>query len=344
MSPLHQYPHREFVHLADHEQRPAILQRWERRRHREAHWLVECIAESVGVFLYVYAGVGSAMANVFGNTEQVAGLSSTLQIGLAYVVGIALALIIVSGTSGGHINPAVTLTLVILKKYPKWKAVRYIIAQILGSYIACLLIYVQWRQMIQEAEAVLAAKGTLDAVLFTPQGPAGAFALYVTPGTKLGFVFVNEFVVDFVIGLTIFACLDPTNFAVSPVAAPWVVGLVYGMVIWGYSPVGVATNLARDVGARFMAMTIWGTGASGGRYAAIAALTNIPATFLAACFYEFVFADSSRVITPTHLDIIVGHMAHEEHSGCAVTGRPRSSANSGSSMDGKGRVQTIEKV
>ncbi|EMD37593.1 hypothetical protein CERSUDRAFT_83345 [Gelatoporia subvermispora B] len=342
MQPLHHYPHREFVHLADHEQRPAILRRWHRMRHREAHWLVECIAEAFGVFLYVYAGVGSALNNSVANAEGISGQSSTLQIGLAYVIGIALALIIVSGTSGGHINPAVTITFVILRKYPKWKAARYIVAQIFGAYLAGLILYLQYKQLIGEAEAALAAKGTLDSVLFTPSGPAGAIALYATPGSNLGFVFWNEFVVDFVIGLTIWACLDPTNFNISPVAAPWAVGLVYAMAIWGYSPVGVATNAARDVGTRLMAMTIWGRGASGGRYAAIAALTNIPATFLAACFYEVCFTDPSRVITPVALDHITGLRAHEEHAETGLAGRPRSSSNS--TEEGKGGIRTIEKV
>ena len=43
-----------------------------------------------------------------------------------------------------------------------------------------------------------------------------------------------------------------------------------------------------------MALTIWGIDAGGGRYAAIAALTNIPATLLAGVFYEFVLNDSMR--------------------------------------------------
>jgi ACR3 family arsenite efflux pump ArsB len=56
----------------------------------------------------------------------------------------------------------------------------------------------------------------------------------------------------------------------------------------------VAANTARDVGGRLAAMAIWGTKANGGRYAAIAALTNILATVLAYAFYEFVLKDSSR--------------------------------------------------
>ena len=46
----------------------------------------------------------------------------------------------------------------------------------------------------QLAEGVLAEAGKLDAVNFTPNGPAGIFALYITPGSKIGQVFVNELV------------------------------------------------------------------------------------------------------------------------------------------------------
>ena len=56
----------------------------------------------------------------------------------------------------------------------------------------------------------------------------------------------------------------------------------------------VAANTARDVGGRLVAIAIWGTRANGGRYAAIAALTNIVATVAAYAFYEFVLRDSSR--------------------------------------------------
>lgn len=58
--------------------------------------------------------------------------------------------------------------------------------------------------------------------------------------------------------------------------------------------ISVAANTARDVGGRLAAIAIWGTRASGGRYAAIAALTNILATVAAYAFYEFIFKDSNR--------------------------------------------------
>ncbi|KAI0633651.1 aquaporin-like protein [Trametes polyzona] len=334
----HHLRQRDFVHLADIKPRPNAYIAWERRRHRQAHWLVECLAEFMGVFFYVYAGVGSTATFLLSSVAQMNGLGSLFQIGTAYALGILFALIVCAPTSGGHFNPAVTIAFTLLKRCTWKKALRYIVAQILGAYIACLLIYVQWKDLIGEVTLLLEEAGKLDAVMFTSNGPAGVFALYVPHGTNLGRVFLNEFVCDFVIGLVIWACLDPTNFSASPVAAPWIVSFVYAVMVWGYSPVGVATNAARDVGSRLMAMTIWGTAASGGSYAAIAALTNIPATLLAVVFYEFVLADSSRVITPAHADFLAGHLAHEEHSQGVVRG------GSVSPIDEKSQEQTIEHV
>lgn len=90
---------------------------------------------------------------------------------------------------------------------------RYIFSQIFGAYVACLIVYLQWKPTLlvsshpmsieraganlvvtlrQEVEAALEAAGKLDAILFTPSGPAGIFALYVAPGANLGNVFANE--------------------------------------------------------------------------------------------------------------------------------------------------------
>ena len=46
----------------------------------------------------------------------------------------------------------------------------------------------------QEAIEVLEAAGTLEAVMFTPNGPAGVFALYAPTGASLGRIFLNEFI------------------------------------------------------------------------------------------------------------------------------------------------------
>src|ERR1700748_3672034 len=88
---------------------------------------------------------------------------------------------------------------------------RYIVAQIFGAYIACLLIYVQYKDLISVRHLInvrdhltyaypklvdrgLAARGLLESVQFTPNGTGGIFALYTLPGANLSRVFLNEFV------------------------------------------------------------------------------------------------------------------------------------------------------
>ncbi|KAH8107840.1 aquaporin-like protein [Cristinia sonorae] len=332
----------KFVHLGDVAPRPAPFQAWERFRRRQAHWAVEMIAEGLGVFFYVFAGVGPTAGFVLGS---IAGeeLSSVFQIGLSYAIGIVLALVVCSATSGGHFNPAITIAFTITKGFPKLKAVRYILAQLIGGYIACMLVYVQYKNLIDQVIAALKASGKYDAIMFTPQGPGGIFGLYLLPHSNLGQVFLNEFLCTFIIGVVIWAVLDPTNIMVSPIAGPWIVALTYATVIWGYSPVGLAANAARDLPGRLAALTIWGRAASGGTYAAIAALTNIPATLLGALFYEFILADPSRVITATNLEVIASHKATEEHSQ-GLMGMRHSNPSSVSSADEKTREDVSERA
>ncbi|EJT99388.1 aquaporin-like protein [Dacryopinax primogenitus] len=286
----------DVVFLNDLAPVPSHVTRWERIRYRDAHLLVQCLAEAMGTFLYCFCGIGSQAANTTGNINKLAGLGSVLQIGFAYAVGIMLALLIAGPTSGGHFNPCVTIANIVFRGFPLRKAPFYIVAQILGAFVACLVVYLQYRDVILQMEAGLAAAGELDAINFTAQGPAGIFGLYVTPGTNLGIVFWNEFSCDFILGLAIWACIDPTNFFAPPAMAPMIISVTYATIIWGFSPIGLAANSARDVGARIMVLCIWGTKAAGGPYAAIAALANIPATLLAAAFYEYVFRDCDRVV------------------------------------------------
>jgi len=282
---------------------------WEKQRHTKIHWLVECFAEMLGVFFYTYAGVGSTAAYIIGNIVK-ESLSSLLQIGFAYAVGIMLAITICSGTSGGHFNPCITIAQILFRGFPPLKGLRYIVAQILGGYIACILVYYQYKTLIDAAEGALEAAGLLSSVQFTPNGTGGILALYVMPGSQLGRVFLNEFVTDFFLGMVIWGAIDPTNAMVPPSAVPFVISMAYAAAIWGFVPVGLAANAARDVGGRLAAISIYGTKASGGTYAALAALTNIPATLLAILIYELFFRDSDRVVPHAQREFLDLHRYH----------------------------------
>ena len=106
--------------------------------------------------------------------------------------------------------------------------------------------------------------------------------------------------------MIIWAVLDPANPFVTPHSAPILIGLAYGVMIWGFAPITISTNMARDVGTRIVAAIFYGPGAfTYSHYAWISILVNIPATFFATFVYEGLLRDS--------LDRIgMGHAMHEE--------------------------------
>lgn len=307
------------IYLSAIAPRPRWMTSWERLKHKELHWLVELVAEMMGVFLYVYAGLGAGaaftVASLLGNN-----IGSLFTVGFAYAIGVVFAISLCAATSGGHFNPAVTISSVIFRDFPVRKAFRYITAQIFAGYITSLIVYVQWKDLLEAAEKVLIENGSYDSKMFSSSGPAGVFALYATPGMNLARVFMNEFVTDFLIGLVIWGTLDPTNQMVPPAAAPWLVGMSYGVAVWGYSPTAIAANTARDVGGRLMALSIWGLKASGGNYAVIAALTNIPATVFAALVYELFLGSATRTLTPHHIPFLKAHKQYYEDNKIAPYG------------------------
>ncbi|KAF8186498.1 aquaporin-like protein [Mycena galopus ATCC 62051] len=323
--------------------RPHFLTKWERLRHGRLHWLSECFAEAMGVFLYTYPGVGSTAIYVIGNLLKESGLSSLFQIGLAYGGGIFFAVGLCASTSGGHLNPCITIVHVIFKGFPPLKALRYIVAQILGGYIACLLIYAQYHRVLKTAEATFIASAGeegLAAINFTPSGPAGIFALYAPTGSNLGQVFMNEFVTDFFLALIIFGSLDPSNAFIPPPMALVTIAIAYASAIWGFAPVGLAANSARDIAGRLAAMTIWGREAAGNpRYAAIAALTNIPATIMAYIVYELMFLDSDRAVPQAQREFYDVHALHRRRGPAAANGE-----SSPVGSDEKEHIHTIERV
>lgn len=250
---------------------------------------------------------------------------------------------ICSATSGGHFNPCVTIAFTLFRGFPAKKVPGYIAAQIFGGYIASLLVYAQWRDNIVTLEHALQLKGVLGAIQFTPQGPAGIIALYAPAGAHLGRVFLNEFVTDTFLGIVIWACLDPSNILIPPPAGPWLIAFAYAVAIWGFAPNGLAANSARDVGGRLAALTIWGKEASGGTYAALAALTNIPAMLLGVVIYETFLTDSDRVVGSGHLEYMLAHKNHLRSPDRDARHHVRDDVSAGTTDD-KRSIKNAERV
>jgi len=111
-----------------------------------------CVAEFIGTLLLVYFGAGAAAITILiANGESpksnflssgigaLGGLADWLAIGMAFAIAIAGAIYIFGHISGCHINPAVTIALWAVKKFPGKDVIPYIISQLTGATFASIL-------------------------------------------------------------------------------------------------------------------------------------------------------------------------------------------------------------
>lgn len=273
--------------------------------HARPRWLRECMAEATGVFFYVFPGIASVAAFTLNGTSPlgVTAFGSLFQIGCAFALGIAFAIITCAPVSGGHFNPAITIALAIWQGFPIKKVPYYIFSQIFGAFIAGLLVVGMYWTQIQEMKSVLLEKGM---PLVANGAPASILCSFPNPDqTNMGYVFLTEFFVDSFIAIVIWACIDPANPFVAPAGAPFVIGLAYAAMVWGFAGITISTNLARDLGTRIVAAIFFGKEAfTYMNYTPIAVLVNIPATIFATAYYELLMRDSLMNITK-------GHAVHE---------------------------------
>src|SRR6267142_4448240 len=90
------------------------------------------LAELIGTFVLVFASCGSAV--LAGDKIGILGVS------LAFGLSLLAMVYAIGPISGCHINPAVTVGILISKKMDSKYAIGYIVAQILGAIAASALL------------------------------------------------------------------------------------------------------------------------------------------------------------------------------------------------------------
>jgi MIP family channel proteins len=88
------------------------------------------IAELIGTFTLIFVGMGSIM---FAS-------SGILGVALAHGLAIAIMASAVGHISGGHFNPAVTLSMLVTRRIEIAEAVRYWVSQLAGGVAAALIL------------------------------------------------------------------------------------------------------------------------------------------------------------------------------------------------------------
>ena len=95
--------------------------------------------EALGTFLLVMIGAGSIITT---NYFMHGAASNLLIIAVAHGLALALAVTIAMGISGGHINPAVTIGMLVTRRIKAAEAGAYIVAQVIGAYIGAVMLAV----------------------------------------------------------------------------------------------------------------------------------------------------------------------------------------------------------
>jgi len=218
----------------------------------------EFVGELIGTFILVLFGCGSvAVATLFGE------YSGIFQIGLAWGIGVTLAIYITRHLSCAHLNPAVSIGMVISKRMTARKLPGYLGAQFLGAFLAGWMIYLLFSPSIAAYESAHEiVRGSTESV-----ATAKMFGEYYTGGTavvSMPLAIAAEAFGTFLLVLFIFALTEGCNVGrPSDAMAPVFIGLTVSSVIFLVAPLTQAgLNPARDFGPRMVAwITGWGNAA-----------------------------------------------------------------------------------
>ena len=136
------------------------------------------LAEVLGTFLLVLIGDGAVAQVVLGNVSKKntffgGFLNIALGYGLALMVGICAS----GGISGGHLNPAVSLAMGVVKKLEWRKVPLYMAAQYLGAFLGAVVLWGNYKDAITMAEEVALPSNSTGQVKYT-SATQGIFATY----------------------------------------------------------------------------------------------------------------------------------------------------------------------
>ncbi|GLJ27146.1 hypothetical protein SUGI_0532210 [Cryptomeria japonica] len=182
------------------------------------------LAEFISTLLFVFAGVGSAVA--YDKLTSDASLDPAGLVAVALCHGLALfvAVSIAANISGGHVNPAVTFGLALGGQITILRGIFYWVAQLGGAIVACLLLKFVTGGLSIPTHSVAASMSTIEGV-------------------------VMEVIITFALVYTVYAtAADPKKGNIG-IIAPIAIGFIVGANILAAGPFsGGSMNPARSFG------------------------------------------------------------------------------------------------
>ncbi len=230
------------------------------------------LAEFFGTMILILLGDG-VVAGVVLNKSK-AQNSGWMVIASGWAMAVMLPAFIFGAISGAHFNPALTIALAVVGKFPWAEVPGYIIAQMLGAMAGATLV---WLAYLEHWKVTDDKPGKLS--IFCT-GPAIR---------KYSSNFLTEVIGTFVL---VFVILGIGGAKAADGLPTFVVGgliLALGLSLGG--PTGYAINPARDLGPRIAhaILPIAGKGDSDWAYSWVPVLAPIVGGVLAALLYVVIF-------------------------------------------------------
>lgn len=258
----------------------------------------ELIGETIGTFVLVLFGCGSVATSILFNSHQ--GL---LQVALAWGIGVTLAIYLTRHISCAHLNPAVSLAMVISKRMASRKLPVYVLGQLLGAFLAGLILYMFFAPSISHYENVHgivrgSAESMITARMFGEFYGGLDSAAVVSMPLAMG----AEAFGTFILIVLIFAITEGCNLGRPDNAiAPLFVGLTVTSIICLIAPLTQAgLNPARDFGPRMVAWFFgWGDAAfpdSSGGFFWVYIVAPLLGSIIAALFFLHVLEPAMKTV------------------------------------------------
>ncbi|KAH6771735.1 tonoplast intrinsic protein 2 [Perilla frutescens var. frutescens] len=229
------------------------------------------VAEFIATLLFVFAGVGSAIAYNKLTSDAALDPPGLVAVAVAHAFALFVGVSMAANISGGHLNPAVTFGLAIGGNITILTGLFYWIAQCLGSIVACFLLSFVTNGLAVPTHGVTAGQSALQGVVMEIVITfALVYTVYATAADpKKGSIgIIAPIAIGFIVGANILAAgpfsggsMNPArsfgpavasgNFAdnwiywVGPLIGGGLAGLIYGDVFIGaHSPVPVSDDYA----------------------------------------------------------------------------------------------------
>ena len=237
--------------------------------------------EMLGTYLLVLFGTGSVASAVLSGAQV--GL---WQVAAVWGFGVALAIYVSAGMSGAHLNPAVSLSMALLRPadFPAARLLPYVASQLAGAVLAGGTVAALFGPLLRRFEAAREiVRGTpgseLSAMVFGEYFPNPAMFGTDAAARALVSPWQAALVEGFgtaVLVLVIFALTSPRNGdRPGRGITPFFIGFTVAVLISLFAPLTQAGwNPARDFGPRLVAFALgWGAvaipGPDGGFWAYI---------------------------------------------------------------------------